>query len=267
YFRNYPKDLPGAKLKRTLARTHTGKGGVALTAAAGLASGATAVHLNQQREKVKKAWTQAPAAPKPQLPKLPTTPKSPVAAVARPKVARPVQPTQRKEPEKPKVKQTGVGMNINKSMPDASAVHILGTIKRKKKKGKVSKSFVPGKGWVSATSVPKKVLRGASGKNTHAKMRQVSPEDQNFKGLNRAARQAYGDNKSPKRVEQQLFDSEIDYKVSRGKNARRAPIKRIDADTDIGGGIAAFAAQTGGRRGQRYMVVGQAGKSDWGKKV
>lgn len=35
YHRNYPKDLPGGRLKRTLAVTHTGKTGGALTVAAG----------------------------------------------------------------------------------------------------------------------------------------------------------------------------------------------------------------------------------------
>lgn len=40
YFRNYPKNLPGSKLKRALAITHTGRSGGALTAAAG---GAAAV--------------------------------------------------------------------------------------------------------------------------------------------------------------------------------------------------------------------------------
>jgi hypothetical protein len=35
YFRNYPKNLPGSKLKRALAVTHTGRSGGALTAAAG----------------------------------------------------------------------------------------------------------------------------------------------------------------------------------------------------------------------------------------
>lgn len=40
YFRNYPKNLPGSKLKRALAVTHTGRSGGALTAAAG---GAAAV--------------------------------------------------------------------------------------------------------------------------------------------------------------------------------------------------------------------------------
>lgn len=40
YFRNYPKDLPGARLKRTLAVTHTGRSGGALTTAA---AGAAAI--------------------------------------------------------------------------------------------------------------------------------------------------------------------------------------------------------------------------------
>lgn len=35
YFRAYPKDLPGGRLKRTLALTHTGRSGVAATAAMG----------------------------------------------------------------------------------------------------------------------------------------------------------------------------------------------------------------------------------------
>ena len=52
YFRNYPKNLPGSRLKRTLAVTHTGKTGGAATVAAGLAGGAGAAHLSRKhREK------------------------------------------------------------------------------------------------------------------------------------------------------------------------------------------------------------------------
>lgn len=53
YFRNYPKDLPGGKLKRTLSRTHTGKSGVALTTAAGLAGAGSAIEARQQWNKKK----------------------------------------------------------------------------------------------------------------------------------------------------------------------------------------------------------------------
>lgn len=43
YFRNYPKDLPGGRLKRAMAVGTTGKSGVALTGLAGTAGAATAV--------------------------------------------------------------------------------------------------------------------------------------------------------------------------------------------------------------------------------
>jgi len=48
YFRDYPKHLPGAKLKRTLARTHTGPSGAALTLAVGGLSGMETARLSRR---------------------------------------------------------------------------------------------------------------------------------------------------------------------------------------------------------------------------
>lgn len=48
YFRNYPKDLPGGKMKRTLARTHAGKSGVVLTGAAAAATGIGALEASRR---------------------------------------------------------------------------------------------------------------------------------------------------------------------------------------------------------------------------
>lgn len=59
YFRNYPKDLPGGRLKRTLAVTHTGHSGSALTAgvtAAG-AVGGVALMRHHEENKIKKSDT------------------------------------------------------------------------------------------------------------------------------------------------------------------------------------------------------------------
>lgn len=53
YFRNYPKSLPGSRLKRTLSYTHGGKTGFALTSAVGLGTGLTAAHA--VRPKVSKS--------------------------------------------------------------------------------------------------------------------------------------------------------------------------------------------------------------------
>ena len=54
YFRNYPKDLPGGRLKRTLAVTHTGRSGVAATVAAGAAGAGLAAHASQTLRRRKK---------------------------------------------------------------------------------------------------------------------------------------------------------------------------------------------------------------------
>lgn len=51
YFRNYPKDLPGGRLKRTLAVTHTGRSGTALTGAVTVGSAAASVGLARKHNK------------------------------------------------------------------------------------------------------------------------------------------------------------------------------------------------------------------------
>jgi hypothetical protein len=51
YFRNYPTDLPGGRMKRVLSHTHTGKTGVALTIGAGAAGTTGAVKLSQRGRK------------------------------------------------------------------------------------------------------------------------------------------------------------------------------------------------------------------------
>ena len=50
YFRNYPKSLPGGKLKRVTAVTHTGKSGMALTAGAAAAGAGAAVHARRKHK-------------------------------------------------------------------------------------------------------------------------------------------------------------------------------------------------------------------------
>lgn len=93
-------------------------------------------YKTERRDKVNKALM-SPKPPKPQLPRLNKP------AAAKPLVAKPitsaVKPTQTVAPRQPKVKETGIGTNINKSMPDPSAVHVMGNLKVLKPKPKKKK--------------------------------------------------------------------------------------------------------------------------------
>jgi hypothetical protein len=57
FFRNYPKDLPGGKMKRTLAVTHTGKSGGAITLGLGAAGATAAVHHSRKKRGISKSDT------------------------------------------------------------------------------------------------------------------------------------------------------------------------------------------------------------------
>lgn len=57
YFRKYPKDLPGGKMKRVLSRTHAGKSGTAaMLGVSGLGAFGAARTSMKRRENLEKAW-------------------------------------------------------------------------------------------------------------------------------------------------------------------------------------------------------------------